>query len=80
MLNEDNSDAASTCSVAADVGDVFSLTGNNSSVARLVNLTLNITHIFPICPSDGIWNATFKCTVSKTESCFNNATLSKSMI
>ena len=81
----DEETAASICGITADFGDIFSLTGNDTSAPRLVNLTLDVTHIFPIakpiiCPSDGIWNATTNCTVSNAESCFNNATLSKSTI
>ena len=81
-LNDEETEAT-ICGIAADFGDVFSLTGNDTSAPRLVNLTLDVTHIFPtakpiICPSDGIWNATTNCTVSNAESCFNNATLSKS--
>ena len=83
--SNDKETNASICGIAADYGDVFSLTGNDPSAPRLVNLTLDLMHIFSIakpmiCPSDGIWNATTNCTVSNAESCFNNATLSKSTV
>ena len=70
---------ASICGFTKNVNEILRLTGNDSS-ARLVNLTLNITHIFPkpkICPSDGIWNATANCTILRTAACPNSTFLSK---
>lgn len=52
------------CDLMANANNVISLTGNDSST-RLVNLTLNLTHIFALpCTADGIWNETTNCTIS----------------